>query len=244
MRKVFTQTIPPNASVLEIGPFYNPQLRGDNVKYFEILSQEELKKRAIEIGQQQYVSNVPYINYVSKTADLTIIQEKFDAVFSCHVIEHQLDFIDHLNKVSSILNEGGKYYLIVPDKRFCFDHYNNTSSIADIIAASYEKKQKHSIKNVIEHRALTTHNVPSEHWAGRHGDITPNHIARLKQAIAEYETGNYVDVHAWCFTDHSFHVIVNTLNALDMVDLEVEQMFPTQPGTFEFFSVLKKRVKP
>ena len=238
-RKEFVKKIEQNHSVLEIGPFYNPVCKGANVNYFDILSQDEMIQRASEIGQNDNINNVPHIDFISKTGDLSIINKTFDAIVSSHVIEHQLDFINHLNMVSNLLKENCKYYLMVPDKRYCFDHFNNLSSIADIINATYQKQEKHTIKSVIEHRALTTHNSARRHWKGDHGDIS-NNIERIKAAISEYKTGEYIDVHAWYFTPNSFATIIETLERLNMIDLSVDKIYPTKKRTLEFLCNTQK----
>ena len=49
-RNDFATLIPKHASVLEIGPFFNPLLRGPNVRYFDVLPREKLVERATSIG--------------------------------------------------------------------------------------------------------------------------------------------------------------------------------------------------
>ena len=95
-RKIFLNSIPSGISILEIGPFFNPVCVGENVAYFDILNQEELRARAMEIGYKEAINRIPFINYVSPVGDLNIIHKKFDAIISCHAIEHQLDLIAHL----------------------------------------------------------------------------------------------------------------------------------------------------
>lgn len=236
----FIDSIPKHISILEIGPFYNPVCRGNNVKYFDILDHGALVERAKTIDTNIKVEDIPYIDYISPSGDLSIINETFDAILSSHTIEHQLDFIDHLQNTSKLLNNGGKYYLIIPDKRYCFDHYNKESTIADIINANFEKRKKHSLKSVIEHRALTTHNTPSEHWVGQHGDV--NNIAdRIKKAIHEYTTKEYIDVHSWYFTPETFSQIINVLNQLKMVDFTINRLHSTPVNHVDFYCVLEKK---
>ena len=73
------------------------------------------------------------------------------ASLSCHSIEHQLNFIQHLQDVSELLNDNGYYVIILPDKRYCFDHFIKESTIADIICQYTDKPKLHSIKSIIEH---------------------------------------------------------------------------------------------
>jgi SAM-dependent methyltransferase len=239
LRKNFINEISNNKTILEIGPFFKPVCVGNNVEYFDIINQEELKERAKSITTSDKLKDIPFIHFISPTGDLSIVNKKFDAVTSSHAIEHQLDFIDHLQKVSSILNDGGKYYLLIPDKRYCFDHFNHESTIADILQASIDKKIKHTLKAVIEHRALTTHNKGSRHWRGNHGKQNDN-IDNIKKAIEEYNTGEYIDVHGWYFTPNSFEKIIILLNDLKYINLSVKKVYPTRYGSFEFYVILEK----
>jgi hypothetical protein len=231
------------SSCLEIGPFDCPILVGGNVKYFDVLSQEELIHRAKEIGRVEKLHNIPIIEFVSKEGCLKTVNQKFDLILSCHVIEHQIDFIQHLNDVSDLLHENGYYVVICPDKRYCFDHFIPESNIAELISTHNIPSNSHSIKSVIEHRALTCHNDPSRHWAGDHGDSDID-AERIRGAINEYEKAKienkYIDVHSLQFTPSSFQKNINLLFKLKYINLLEEEIYPTIKNNFEFFAVLKK----
>jgi SAM-dependent methyltransferase len=245
----FLNSLPEDSAILEIGPFYTPFCKGANVKYFDVLDRADLIVRARQINPDINPESIPFIDYVSAGGDLSIIGETFDTVFSSHVIEHQWDFTDHLQKVSNLLNSGGKYYLMIPDKRFCFDHFNNITTIADIINANFEKRKKHSLKSVIEHRAFITHNDPVKHWKGDHGfiDSVSNRARifddmseRIKNAVSEFNENEFIDVHAWYFTPDSFAEIISMLNKLGYTDFKIDRICPTQKNSREFFAILEK----
>ena len=132
-RNELTSYINSDMKCLEIGPFDCPVLTGNNIDYFDVLNQNDLKIRAININRVNNLNNIPFIKYVSNNADLSIINDTFDVVLSCHSIEHQIDFIGHLNDVSKILHNNGYYIIICPDKRYSFDHFIKETTIADII---------------------------------------------------------------------------------------------------------------
>lgn len=230
-------------STLEIGPFDCPVLIGENVKYFDVLSKEELIERAKKIGRTQNLHNIPFIDFISSDASLDSVKEKFDLILSCHAIEHQLDFIQHMNDVSKNLKQNGYYVIICPDKRYCFDHFIPETTIAEIIFRHFNPSKNHSIKSVIEHRALTCHNDAARHWAGDHGEY-PHDVQRVKNAIEEYRhfsnIGQYIDVHAFQFTPHSFHDNMRLLFEMSFTDLIVEEIYPTLKNNLEFFVVLQK----
>ena len=238
-RSNFIALVPMDSDSLEIGPFCNPLLRGPNVHYFDVMNKEGLERRAEEIG---YVyKTAPEIDYVSPIGDLGIINKKFQSVLSSHCIEHQPDFIAHLQNVSRILRSAGRYYMLVPDKRYCFDALLNESSIADVLEAHFAGRRVHQLKSVIEHRALTTHNDPKRHWDGDHGSLVGNED-RIRAAIEQYKKakGAYIDVHAWCFTPSSADVMFSHLRRLKYIDLDLEVVYPTRRNRNEFWVVLSK----
>ena len=163
--------------------------------------------------------------------------------FSAHNIEHQLDLIKHFQNIEKLLNNGGFFALIIPDKRFCFDHFINESTIADVLNSFNNTNSSHTLKNVIEHRCFTTHNDPVNHWNGIHGFNKLDTI-KIQTAIEEFniakENNSYVDVHAWQFTPDSFKNIVEVLNSLGFIKFHVTAIYPTIKNNFEFGVILSK----
>ena len=230
-------------SALEIGPFHNPSLSGPNVAYFDLQRQPELIARVADYGLP--TDRVPHIDFADPKGDLSGIDRRFAAVFSSHCIEHQPSLIRHLDQVSALLEPGGRYYLIAPDKRFCFDHYLPLSTLGGVIEAHLQDRRIHTLANLIDARTLVTHNQKIRHWTADHGDYpTTGHVRNAaRHAIAEYEAadGAYIDIHAWRFTPGRFSEIITALNALDFIDLMPELVCATRPGQLEFTAVLRKR---
>ena len=237
-RQTFLDQVVPGSTVLEIGPFVSPLMKGENVQYLDILTREQLFNRAIETGLD--TSNLPdRIHYVG---EIDQIETRFDAVISSHCIEHQPDLVRHLNQVGAILTERGRYFLMIPDKRYCFDHFIPESTIAGVLQAHAESRRVHSLGSVIEHFALTTHSNASRHWAGDHGEFPAGDQSnRIDAAIELYNSrSSYIDVHAWYFTPFTFFGIVSGLHQRGAIALRPQAIFPTLWGTSEFFAVLTK----
>jgi len=225
-------------SLLEIGPFCRPLKRGPKVEYLDVLDADQLRIRAGQTGGA--AAGVPDV--IHHVGDLDIVDRAYDAVLSSHAIEHQPDLVRHFQQVERILNPGGGYFLIIPDKRFCFDHFIAESTIADVLQAYEEQRRVHTLKSVIEHRALTVHNDHRRHWAGDHGNPERNRAARVQAALDEHAAaaGGYVDVHAWYFVPPSFRLIVNTLRELGLIGLEIAGLYHTARDRNEFCAILKK----
>lgn len=228
-------------NTLEIGPFYAPLL--PNACYFDVLNRQQLRSRAAMLGFDN--SGCPEIDYVSAEGDLTIVDRTFDAVLSSHAIEHQPDFVSHLQIIEQMLTSGGKYYLIIPDKRYCMDHFTPESQLADICQAHLEKRKFHSAASIIRHHFHVTHNRAVKHWIGIHGQKPERFvdISKLNDGIADWQNtldGLYVDVHGWRFTPEGFAHIIAGLNQLGWVDLRLTDIHDTKFGTQEFFAILER----
>lgn len=254
---------------LEISPWDSPFLRGDDVKYFEVMDAEDLRKVTVDVKRN--LDTLPEkIDFVGAKGDLSVINEKFDIVFSSHVIEHCPDLVEHFQSVSKILNAGGIYIMIVPDKRYCFDYYHSESTISEVIEAFAGKYKIPRLANVIDFAYTRTHNSPIFHWLGEHGerygyrkeppiegdaraeilgeyffdDGRGANLPDLSHLVERYnaalEKGAYISAHNWKFTPDSFGYIVNMLNKLSLINLPLHRLCHTLWGRCEFIAMLEK----
>lgn len=240
-RKAFLALIDSSSRVLEIGPFANPLCHGANVKYFDVLSAESLRERARIHGVDP--AKIPNIDYVSETGDFQVVDQRFDIALSCHVIEHQPDLIRHLQDVGRVLDPGGLYCLIIPDKRYCFDHFLAASSIAEIVAAHARGARVHDVLALMEHGAMTTHNDSERHWLGDHGEPlykSKPQVFREAADVFSNSKGRYIDVHAWQFVPESFRDTMESLFDLRLSAFRVLRVYATVAHSNEFFAVLEK----
>ena len=241
-REALIEVLKRQRSILEIGPFCAPVVRGRNVAYFDVLDRAGLVERAGRVGQD--AKGIPErIDFVSPTGDLSVVDRRFAAVVSSHCIEHQPDLVRHLAQVAAVLEPGGHYFLMVPNKLYCFDHFIAPSTLAQVLAAHVEARRVHRLESVIEHRALTTHNLPGRHWAGDHLDPgwQASVVGRATAAIAEHAAaaGGYVDVHAWQFTPGSFRTLVGMLHEGGYSPLRPLRVYETPHGRNEFTAILE-----
>ena len=238
---------PPGASILEIGPFFSPAFRRPeaNVSYLDCLSSEAMKTRAAALGNE-VVDTVPEIDYVWTGQRYSeLVDRKFSVVYSSHNIEHQPCLVTHLRDLESVLEQDGVVFLVVPDKRYCFDHFFPETGLPEVIEAWVEQKKKHRLSDILDHLFFTAHNDPVRHWLGDHGanrNLLPLEGERHVSFLAEVEryraTDEYTDVHAWKFTPASFRVLFENLFNLKLTKLRVLRVYPTVKNSNEFYAVL------
>lgn len=237
-RRSFVGLLSPELEVLEIGPQHAPLLRGPGVHYFDIYDRETLVAQAV--GRGYPTEAIPHIDYVSPDADLGSVDRQFDAVLSSHVVEHQPDFVGHLDAVRRLLRPGGLYFALIPDKNYCFDHFMPATNIADLLDAHIEKRTRHSLRSQLAYAALRTHNDSRRHWRGDH-DVQVPSAATIARTVDEHvrRDGRYEDVHAWYFEPTTFRQSLELLHELGESSFKVLRLYPTQTNTNEFWAILE-----
>lgn len=223
--------------ILEIGPFANPQFRGENVEYLDVFDAAELKRRAedADLDPDHCPDHIDYLDGLD-----TVPEGRFHIVFSSHAVEHQTDLIGHLKAAARALTDDGLYFLVIPDKRFCFDHFRAESSVGEILEAHIEGRQRHPLRHVVDQIAGSAHNDPHRHWAGDHGEPEGLNASNLFAALHHFEEakGGYLDVHGWRLTPFTFRRAVALAYEMGLSPLAPLRVYDTPRGRFEFTAVL------
>jgi 2-polyprenyl-3-methyl-5-hydroxy-6-metoxy-1,4-benzoquinol methylase len=232
---------------LEIGPCYGPlapKRAGFNVEVLDHLDRDALRQKyhghaGIDVDQIEPVDYVwsgePYAELIGKT-------KYYDWIIASHMIEHTPDLIGFLANCDSILKDTGVLSLAIPDARYCFDHFRPLTGLARIIDAHLNRQTIHSAGTVAEYRLNVVRCGDQIAWdAETMGTFTFCHsLDEAKSSIDKVRRhGEYIDVHAWCFTPHSFRLILRDLFDLGFVPFREVAFFPTVGC--EFFVTLGRQ---
>jgi hypothetical protein len=240
-RHGFEQQLTSARSILEIGPLDAPVVRGPHVEYFDVVPTDELRAKAASLGRDP--GGCPEIDHVSPVGDLAVVTGTFERVVSSHAIEHQPDLLAHLVAVAGLLETDGTYFLVIPDSRFCFDHFLPPTSIADVLGAHARRATLHDPKDVINTIAMRAHNDAPRHWAGDHGRPAWTEDVNLLTEAYTFcveHPDEYLDTHAWQFTPRTFRKITATLHELGLSPLRPARVYETVRDSIEFYAILEK----
>ena len=151
--------------------------------------------------------------------------------------------IPKINQIYNLLNENGKYFLVIPDKRYCFDHFVSESVLSDVLSSHFVKTKRHTLKTQLT-MCETTHNDADRHWAGNHGDQLESESRSLECYIKSvndfFATDTYIDLHQWRFFPKNFVHICNSLYKMGLIKLKIENIYCTKKNTLEFMAILYK----
>jgi len=231
---------------VEIGPSHNPvapKRAGYNVHIIDHMSREDLIEKYTGHGID--LSQIEEVDFVWKDqsyAQLLGKTQYYDWIIASHVIEHTPDLIGFLNDCTEVLNEHGVISLVIPDKRYCFDHYRPITSLAQLIDSHVQKSHIHSPGTVAEYMLNVVSQSGHIAWSAHHnGDYAFVHS--LKDALAGMDSvinqQAYIDVHAWCFVPHSFRLLMHDLHELGMISVREIDFYPTEGC--EFYITLGKQ---
>lgn len=235
-----------NGHGIEIGPSHAPiapKKEGYRVDIIDHMSQEDLLKKYQDHNVN--LNNIEEVDYVwngQTYAELTGKSKHYDWIIASHVIEHTPDLIDFLINCDVILKDEGVLSLVIPDKRYCFDHFRPTTGLSSIIDKHFSKNTIHSAGTVAEY-FLNVATKDGELGWHAHTDGTFKLVHTLEDAYnsmqAVRENKSYIDVHAWCFVPHSFRLLIHDLYNLGLISFREVSFKPTDG--YEFYVTLSRQ---
>ena len=213
-----------NGHGIEIGPSHAPlapKSEGYRVDIIDHMGREDLLKKYQ--GHNVNLNNIEEVDYVwsgQTYAELTGKSKHYDWIIASHVIEHTPDLIDFLINCDAVLKDEGVLSLVIPDKRYCFDHFRPITGISSIIDKHFSINKIHSAGTVAEYFLNVVSKEGDIGWHAHTGGTfklvhTLDDARNSMQSVREHKA--YIDVHAWCFVPHSFRLLSPTFLTSDSV---------------------------
>ncbi len=232
---------------IELGPLDKPIMSkrdGHRVEIVDYLDTAGLRERyGAELHVGVDVSLIEEVDHVSQGQSLTELvgnEGAYEWIVASHVIEHIPDLVSFLQDVERMLSPTGRLGLVIPDKRYCFDHYGELTTTGQIVDAFVERRTRPTAGQVIDYFARTAQVGGAIAWGK-----TPGVVPELKYGLEEVRDGHRRsldgddfggEIHCWRFTPESFRLIIAELNALGMTSLGIVAEHDTVG--IEFFATL------
>ena len=245
-RNVIRANLDRGAKGLEFGPSFNPIARkadGYNVVVVDHATKDDLLRKYE--GQPVEFERIEDVDVVWRGQDLRdeLGTGTFDYIIASHVIEHVPCVVSFLRLCQDLLSDSGRLYLLVPDKRFCFDVFRPPTSLGLVLDAWFEKRTRPVPYQVFDQISYSGVCLGSPNWSVD----TPRYFSSNGDSVAAYEVykaaradESYRDVHCWTFVPSSFRLMILELRAIGLISLG-EAFFSDTKGC-EFYTVLSKSV--
>lgn len=237
---------------IELGPLDRPIMAkrdGFRVEIVDYMDTDAIRAHYSDPARGVDVSMIEEVDHVSAGGPLVeLIGEEaaFDWVVASHVIEHVPDLVSFLLDVERLLTPTGRLGLVVPDKRYCFDHYGELTTTGQVVDAYVERRTRPTPGQVIDYYARTAGVDGSIAW-GQRSDVLPAPLYGIGHMVDGYRRSLDGDtfggeIHCWRFTPESFRLLVGELRAMGLIGLGVVAEHDTVG--VEFFATLGRVEDP
>ena len=244
---------------VEIGPLNIPILNKEeaDVIYVDHLDQAGLAKKYPHLKEE-----IVAIDYIDVDSDLTRTLSRrapFDYIIASQVLEHLPNPIAWLNQISGILVSGGLLGLSLPLRSETFDLIRPENSASDLLAAYFNQAAIHPPERIFDHYSsvlavntpyITTESLTPDEIFKAGGALRPPHIPKdhyreyCLDKIKQAQSGEYLDAHAWVFTDWSFLLLMAELTEYGFItQFRLKQFYPPSGhdrGASSFIAILEK----
>jgi predicted SAM-dependent methyltransferase len=224
---------------LEIGPSFNPiapKKKGYKVHVLDHANTSDLRAKYKDHGVD--INNIEEVDFVWQGQPLPELIGKthcYDWIIASHVVEHIPDLIRFFQECQILLKPKGVLSLVVPDKRYCFDHFQPLSTTGALLDAYAEKRTRPSSGQVFDSFVNAAQCNGSIAWSKhQQGEYRLSHNFSLAKGLWERgsTTNEYIDTHCWRFMPESFRMILSDLNQLGLIGIDVREIFPTNGCEF------------
>ncbi len=235
---------------LELGPSHYPTVRksdGYPVEVVDHATADDLRAKYTGrmVQDLDAIEDVDFVWQGGSLVDLTGKPGGYQWIIAAHFIEHTVDVIAFLKDCSDLLVDGGKLFLIVPDKRLIFDRFRPVSTLGQLIDQELWGLRFHSPGGMVDADLYHCFIDGDITWSpGRTGNITSRDDSKSVQELATRALAQeeYQDAHRWCFTPESLSLMVEDLADMGRHSLKIEAVEVND--TFEFVMVLQKSAEP
>lgn len=227
-----------NGTGLEIGPGpypVMPKSAGYKVEIIDCDTREKLQEKFRAYKSEHPIEEVDYLWSGQTYSDLTGKNNHYDWIVACHVIEHTPDLIAFLKDCETVLNDNGVMALVVPDKRYCFDHFRPLTGLARVLDSYAGQNRNHSEGTAAEYFMQVVSRGGQNDWhsfsMGKFAHIhTPQEAIGAIRAIRDQN--QFLDLHAWCFVPSSFRLLMHELYLLGYTRMQEVAFYPTEGCEF------------
>ncbi|WP_051286491.1 methyltransferase domain-containing protein [Salinimicrobium terrae] len=145
--------------------------------------------------------------YICEASDLEVIpNERYDFLISSHCLEHCANTLKTLNEWLRVLKKGGVMLLILPDKRYTFDHNRPVTTFDHLIEDFKKDIDEHDLTHLPE--ILELHDLSLDRPAGTKVQFKNRSLSNFKNRCLHHHVFDFKLLRTLCS-----HVNVKIINS-------------------------------
>ena len=147
------------------------------------------------------------VDFLSDATALPLPDDALDYLCSSHVLEHLPNPLAALFEWHRVLRPGGSFYLVVPDKRYTFDHPRKVTSAEHLLQDFREGR------NAVTSWQHVEEFVHETDWSLHHPEVSATERPHAQQVarrnyLRAIRQGRAIDVHFHTFTPESLRAVL------------------------------------
>lgn len=227
---------------LEIGPSHNPiapRRAGFKVEILDYMNADALREKFGMLGLDvESIEEVDFVWSGEPIPELVGGSDRYDWIIASHVIEHLPDLLGFLHDCGEVLRPQGVVSLVIPDKRYCFDHFRALSTTGEVLDAFEQRRIRPTPGSVFDNMVNCVTLDDQGSWSVDSRDGTFRNVYSFEEARKSWDRAKegYEDAHVWRFTPASFRLILEDLTSLGLMSFDIIEEFDTAGN--EFFVTL------
>ncbi|MFK7900768.1 MAG: methyltransferase domain-containing protein [Cyclobacteriaceae bacterium] len=231
---------------LEIGPLDNPVIKKNkaDISCIDYFDAESLRKK-ISHNPDRDPSRVVELDYVlaGKKISEVVPEERYDYIFSSHVMEHLPNMFGWMRDVGKIIKQGGYIIAFIPDKRYCFDINRPLSTVGELLESYEIDRTKPSLANAFDQRYYHKKVRSVDLWSDysvHESEISKTFGLKKSYEALELAKKDYFDCHCNLFTPDTFTESIEVSIDLGIQPFHLEKIIETKTPNLDFLVLLKK----
>ena len=230
---------------LEISPLYNPIAKKSNfnVMYTDCVSKKESIRKHAHYEHAEII-DLDFIWEPGRKLSICVPKKKkFKFAIASHVLEHVPDPISWVMEVFEVLENEALLYLILPDKRSCYDHFRPETTVAELLDFWFNKRIIPTTAQIYDFLTLSFDDSDGQPPTTKRELIRHYDIQQaLNFAVHAWVKGKYLDIHCSNFTPQSFVKVFQTLNDLGILNIKISEPISTSKMWGNEFMVKLRKI--
>ena len=218
---------PANLKGLEIGACDLPTVQESVCLFADFRTAEEMST-LWELPRETVMPVEFIVNRKRRLFDQ--IEEKFDYVIACHVIEHVANPIGYIQELAGLLKPNGLIFLAIPDKRCTSDIDRPSTTLEHLLCDYYQDSRYPALEHILE---MTRFCLP-----GGREVSGASFEAQYEAAVANHKSGE-ADAHCHVWTDGEYFEQMRLLVDGGILKIQITSAEATPPGFNEFMIALR-----
>lgn len=230
-------------SILEISPLDSPLVaRNDRktVKYADIYDMDTLREQYK--NSLHDIDSMAPIDYVlGKKLPHEVVDQRFDWIIMSRSLEYRPNFLGWLESLGNLLNEGGKLFCVLPDRRYCFTLDRPYTTVGELVENYHLQRTDPAPRRAFDQSFYHKKVSPKDLWSDyEQGRAAAPRSYDAKRAMKRFRLAAQTDLKVVCnlFDPKTLRDAIETTRLLGYHRWRIDKLIEPLPKTLDIILIM------